>query len=58
MFYNLYFFYLYIYILFYIKNFNDLIIGAIHIFIWMLICSNISKRILNAIKTYRVELNK
>ncbi|KAG4104767.1 hypothetical protein H8356DRAFT_1637757 [Neocallimastix lanati (nom. inval.)] len=32
--------------------------GAIHIFIWMLICSNISKRILNAIKTYRVELNK
>ncbi|ORY06782.1 hypothetical protein LY90DRAFT_678328 [Neocallimastix californiae] len=30
--------------------------GAIHIFVWMLICSNISKRILNAIKSYKVEI--
>ena len=32
--------------------------GAIHIFIWMLICSNISKRISNLTKEFTVKKSK
>jgi len=32
--------------------------GAVHIFIWMLICSNVSKRILNFTKVFNMKPSK